>query len=90
MKKRDISGMAVNKERCKSCPFNDHGSLELRTMIQKRSLTGSQLCHETENKTLCRGARDFQLQILHRMDFLKEPTDKCWQKTWEELKKRKV
>lgn len=88
---KNIAGFKVNKVCCKTCPFSDGGSLQVRQSVQRRCLSvGSQLCHGTGNKTLCRGARDFQLQIFHRLGVLKEPTDKCWRETYETLKKEKI
>lgn len=48
------------------------------------------ICHHQtlNNKSathLCRGARDFQLQIFHRLGLLEEPTDECWGKTSQEF-----
>ena len=81
-KYRDIQGMKVNANRCKSCPFNDGGCLSIREKVEQRCLTeASQLCHGTHDTTLCRGARDFQTQVFHRLGVLKEPTDKCWEET---------
>lgn len=82
----NISGMRVNKKRCKSCPFNEGGCVSVRLKVEERVLTdASQLCHGTDNKTLCRGARDFQLQAFHRIGILEEPTDACWDKTQKEI-----
>lgn len=79
MSRRSIAGMKVNLRRCHTCPFNPDGVREIRTSVEQRCLTkASQLCHGTDNKTLCRGARDFQLMIFHRLGFLTEPTDKAW------------
>lgn len=72
----------VNKSKCATCPFrdtDDPSCLEVRNSVIERITVGakSQLCHHT-GKTLCRGARDFQLILFHRMGFIPEPTDKAW------------
>lgn len=83
-----IEGMPLNKVKCETCPFRGEGCPEVRSKVEQRVLTqASQVCHGTCNKTLCRGARDFQLQIFHRLGLLKEATDECWTETWEKLKK---
>ena len=52
--------------------------------IKKDILTeASQICHHPrldgkEETHLCRGARDFQLEIFHRIGFLHTPTDESW------------
>ncbi len=90
MRSKNITGMKVNASRCHSCPFNENGCASIREMVQGRCMTeASQICHGTDNKTLCRGARDFQIQMFHRLGVLKEPTDKCWNETWEKMKDKK-
>lgn len=89
MKTRDISETPVNQRRCHSCPFNDDGCRDIRAKVEARCLTeASQLCHGTHNRTLCRGARDFQIQAFHRIGFLKRPTDECWDETNKRLKRK--
>lgn len=70
---------------CGSCPFGPNGVEEVATSVKQRILTqASQTCHSTgaihgrRDTHLCRGARDFQLQILHRMGLLSAPTDDAW------------
>jgi len=76
----------LNKVRCATCPFNEDGVLSIRHAVEERCMTvGSQFCHHTHDQTLCRGARDHQLQIFHRMGLLEEATDECWDKTWSLL-----
>lgn len=76
---KSIEGMKVNRRRCKTCPFNDDGDLRIRGSVEERCLTkASQLCHGTNDTTLCKGARDFQLQIFYRLGWLPEPTQAAW------------
>mgnify|MGYP001558602456 CR=1 FL=1 len=90
MKYRDIAGMKVNAARCDSCPFNTNGCHTVRQKVEQRVVTdASQLCHGANNVTLCRGARDHQLQIFYRLGILKEPTDKCWEETQAALKSKR-
>lgn len=64
--------------------FRDGGDEELRERVKGTVLTeASQLCHSAgpqgrPNTELCRGARNWQLLILHRMGFLAAPTDAAW------------
>ena len=97
----DISKFRVNKQKCSSCPFRKnkqgrHRDERLVARIQQDVITdASQVCHHPRlsgkaEHSLCRGARDFQLQIYFRMGFLEEPTDKCWdsmRKMMQESKK---
>lgn len=68
--------------RCKTCLFNNDADVQVQNNVQERVLTsGSLMCHSTgwpQGTHLCRGARDFQLMILHRLGFLAEPTDEAW------------
>lgn len=86
--------MPVMAELCPTCPFLDDGDLRMRARIQNQVLTdASQTCHHSgglanRDTHLCRGARDFQLQIFHRMGFLAEPTYECFRETSELLARR--
>jgi len=88
----DITDLTPNPHRCKSCPFNPEGDANLADKVRQRSLEASQICHGTEGpqrepRSLCRGARDYQIQILYRLGVLAQPTDQCWQQTYTEQKK---
>jgi hypothetical protein len=84
-KPRNIRGMPVKPKQCSTCPFGPNGDQATRTMVEGRLLQVSQTCHSTgavngkPDTHVCRGARDWQLQILHRLGFLESPTDKCWE-----------
>lgn len=90
----DIRRMKVNKKRCHTCPFNEHGDRRIRHMVEQRCTVGykgevaTQICHGTNNTTLCRGARDHQIQFFHRLGVIEEPTDVSWEKKYRELTKR--
>jgi hypothetical protein len=91
-KLQDILGMPIMPQMCDSCPFNKNGHLQTRAQVEQRVLTiGSQTCHSTGAKYgrpdthLCRGGRDFQLQIFYRLGFLEAPTDEAWEKRCREL-----
>jgi len=85
---KDYNGddMKINLIRCKTCPFNKNGDPVVRATVQYRVLNiGTQHCHHTNNKTLCRGARDFQIGVLHKSGFLESPTEEAWQKKCDEM-----
>lgn len=89
------SDMPVMPQRCKSCPFNpgpNNFGAALRSRIEGQVLSeASQTCHSTgsingERDThLCRGARDYQLQIFHGLGFLDAPTDEAWDKKMKSI-----
>lgn len=84
---KSIEGMKVNKKRCHSCPFNKNGCMAVRISVTEKIMSkASQLCHGTDNKTLCRGARDQQLTVFHRLGVIKAPTDEAWAEAWEKAK----
>jgi len=79
----------VMRTQCATCPFRinaygRHNDPALVTKIQARCLSeASQICHHPRLKgrretRLCRGARNFQLAIFHRIGFLVAPTDAAW------------
>ena len=88
--------MPVMQAKCKSCPFREDthgGNVNIRNSVINRTLfSASQICHSTgypHGTHLCRGMRDIQLQVMCAMGVLEEPTDACWQETWENMNKRK-
>ena len=79
----DISKFPVMKARCKTFLFNNNGDPEIRNRVTARLMSVSQICHhprlhDKKERHLCRGARDVQLQIFHRLGFLYTPTDQAW------------
>ena len=94
---KDISNFPVMKGICPTCPFKrDEAGVEkcqeIADMVRVRCMTSaSQICHhprlhgKNEN-SLCRGARDYQLQMFYRIGFISAPTDEAW----EEARKRIV
>jgi hypothetical protein len=92
-KKRDISDFPTMLKQCSTCPFlidenGRHQNPELVSRIQKTCISeASQICHhpalEGKPQThLCRGARNYQLQIFYKLGVLDAPTDESWGKTW--------
>ncbi len=90
----DVRNFPIMAARCATCPFNDGGDLALRSRIEGQVLSeASQTCHSTRQANgrdthLCRGARDFQLTIFHRLGVLSEPTDACWTKAAKGLQSK--
>ena len=81
MTPHDISKFSVTKKQCQTCPFRTdkrgkHPDEELVAKIQMRVLTESnQICHhhkllDKPKLHLCRGAKDFQLEIFNRLNLL--------------------
>jgi len=65
---------------CKSCPFQADGiKLGAKKMseIMVYLIQGvNHFCHsDRTNHTICRGGRNYQLEIWHRRSVIKEPTD---------------
>ena len=80
--------MPVMTAKCTTCPFGEHGDLQVQASVTSRLLRASQECHSAgwpHASHLCRGARAWQRQVLHRMGFLLEPTDVAWQKALAEI-----
>ena len=87
MKIQNITGMPVKDTKCSTCPFGPNGNQQIREMVERRILTeASQTCHSTgvahgrQDTHLCRGARDFQLQVFRRIGVISAPTDEAWAK----------
>ena len=69
------------KAKCETCLFKDGVDAMTQEGLRQRLLSSSLHCHGTGwpiGTHLCRGARDWQLQILYRMGYLAAPTDEAW------------
>ena len=85
--------MPVMPKMCPTCPFGPNGCIELREKISSRVLSvASQTCHSTGvaigknyDTHLCRGARNLQLTVFHRLGVIAEPTDEAWMKAARQL-----
>jgi hypothetical protein len=81
----------VMPKKCMTCPFGPKGDARIRAAVMGRLLTGSQMCHSPRLKRrgethLCRGARDEQLRIMHRLGVIAEETDAAWEAAYKKLK----
>lgn len=78
---KNISGMPVQKQACRTCPFAGADPLPLSPESLRIycsdvvNLQGSHLCHTVDSEMICRGGRDIQLRILTLMGALAAPTD---------------
>ncbi len=82
----------IRKTQCESCVFRpeQEGGIYLspfrRVEIVAYLLQGTnQLCHHDEDRTVCRGGRDYQLQCWHRMGMIEEPTDEALREAMREV-----
>jgi hypothetical protein len=77
-------GTRPRQSMCETCVFRPvkNGGIDLtpgrRAEIEAYLIQGhNQLCHHDDNTTICRGSRNFQLQLWHRMGIITEPTDQA-------------
>ena len=76
----EIKGARINSTKCKSCPFRE-GGLDLGVTRINEIMTYlvagvNHFCHSDKTeRTICRGGRDYQLEIWHRVGILDHPTD---------------
>lgn len=95
---RKFVNLPVCKTNCKTCPWREDSPYAyLRWDLEHSAMTeASRICHSTGannaiNKhtgkppMLCRGARDYQLNILAGIGFLDEATDEAWERKREQL-----
>ncbi|MCB1807751.1 MAG: hypothetical protein KDJ99_22125 [Candidatus Competibacteraceae bacterium] len=91
---KDISHYPVMPRQCPTCPFNTDAKGRYRDpaliakLMQQVLSSASQICHHPrldgkQETHICRGARDFQLKILHQTGLLNAPTDEAWQQAGE-------
>lgn len=81
---RSVEDLKCRKSMCPTCVFRDEkdGGIELsserREEIKAYLVSGTnQICHHDNNKSICRGGRNFQLQMWSRMKIIREPTDEA-------------
>lgn len=83
---KNIKNWPVMSTKCASCPFGEGGDAQICASVMTRLFEASQICHHPvlhgkKETHLCRGARDEQLTILHRMGWIPEPTDAAFAET---------
>jgi hypothetical protein len=90
--------LPVRATKCATCPFradSPHAYLA-HDLTQSALGQSSRICHSTGSDNainrrtgkpplLCRGARDIQLQVFHRLGFLRDATDEAWNEKCVEL-----
>jgi hypothetical protein len=81
-RKINVTGWPVMAHCCATCPFGERGDPGVRESVVSRivHLGASQICHHSalhgkRETHLCRGARDFQLTLMHRMGMIAAPTN---------------
>lgn len=92
---RDCRGWPVMAKQCSTCVFktDENGRYiykDLAKRVENRLLTVSQICHHPALKGqkqthLCRGTRDRQITLMHRMGVIAAPTDEAWAAKQKEL-----
>ena len=94
--------LPVLKEKCATCPFREgspYAHLAPQLTLSAAS-EASRICHSTgsgnainrrtgRKPALCRGARDFQLQMFHRLGVIEKPTDEAWEAAWQRMRKQR-
>jgi hypothetical protein len=70
-------------------------------MLEEASMKTSRICHSTGKiivsevkrahgkARICRGSRNYQLQLLAGIGFLTAPTDEAWEKKNQEIQQQK-
>ncbi len=93
----EFDTLDVMPSKCATCPWRSDGGIlgdqpELKTQLAIKTITDmSQYCHAPAFKGLpenriCRGSRDYQINVFHGIGFLDEPTDECWAAKWNQVK----
>ena len=76
---RKVDIRSVNAKMCDTCVFREGQKIvppQRVGEIQEYLIQGTNhVCHTTDK--ICRGARDYQLTIFHRMGIILEPTDEA-------------
>lgn len=77
-------GTKINDQQCATCPFRedgegyDLGHERLAEICLYLTKGENHFCHsDRSNRTICRGGRDYQLNLFHRMGVIDAPTDEA-------------
>ncbi len=85
--KKKIDIKDCNAKKCATCIFNRKQNIitqERLGSIQQYLINGTNhICHTTDK--ICRGGRDFQLEIWSRLGIIEIPTDEALYKKNEEV-----
>lgn len=87
-RKINVSGFAVMKEPCKTCPFvtntlgNDATQPYLESLV---TLQAQHTCHTVGDTMICRGGRDIMLRVLAAMRLIDSPTDEAFEARSKEM-----
>lgn len=85
--------LPLRKNMCPTCPFRKGSPYEyLKRDLAISTHSVSRICHSTGSNNainrrtglprhICRGARDVQLDLLHKLGFIDAPTDEAWNAT---------
>jgi hypothetical protein len=89
MRARNTKGWKVMPTCCATCPFVHDPELAAR-VLDRTLFRSSQICHHPTlhgkpETRLCRGQRDFQLQLLHHMGLIESPTDDAFERRSSEV-----
>lgn len=82
----------VQVKQCVTCPWADTADRlklsgkEMESLMRMVLTEANVRCHHAaflgkSEQKICRGARNFQLQIFHSLGVLESPTDRCWAET---------
>ncbi len=95
-----MNRMPIMKEQCATCPFRKGVAEKYREVMAPTMdmvmNEASRICHCTgknnafhqdtgKPERLCRGARNFQLNVLTAIGFLEAATDAAWDKKCAEM-----
>ena len=72
VRQKQFLNLPVMQSKCATCPFGEHGDLDVKMAVLGRLMQRSQECHHPRNDHkpethFCRGARDEQLEIFYRL-----------------------
>lgn len=84
------SDAKVRHRQCETCPFLKGGldlGISKMNEIHTYLLQGANhLCHSDQShKTVCRGGRNWQLEMFHRIGWLSEPTNSALRTAMENM-----
>ncbi len=89
---REVASEPLREKMCATCPFREGSKTAyLKETLTEASVRETRICHSTGSNNafhkrtgisphICRGSRDFQLQLFFKLGVIESPTDEAWNK----------
>ena len=79
----------VQPTKCETCPFRINNKQLIAKITNKVLSSSNHICHNHDTK-ICRGSRDLQIEVFHRLRVLEAPTDEAYKQALKPKKEIEI